>query len=74
MVAVSDPKVPAPEVSEEKMPDGERKILAKREVEVALVVVEFVAMRFEKVVIPEKMFASESKVDEAKVQVDVEKV
>ena len=35
-VLVMVPKVPAPEVSEEKMPDGERKILAKREVEVAL--------------------------------------
>ena len=73
-VEVRVPKVAEPEVSEEKIPEGERKILAKREVVVALVVVALVVMRFEKVLMPVKMFESESKVDEAKVQVDVEKV
>jgi len=73
-VDVIVPNVPDPEVSDEKIPDGERKIEAKSEVVVALVVVELVAVRLEKIFVPENVLLSESSVDDAKVHVDVEKL
>ena len=44
-VAVRDPTVAEPPVREEKMPETARKMFAKREVEVALVVFRFVENR-----------------------------
>src|SRR3989344_3501910 len=73
-VEVREPVVNAPAVRLEKMAEVARKIFAKSEVVVALVVVALEAMRLPlKVWSPLQVFTSARSVEDAKVQVEVAK-